>query len=142
MAEVLPVRLQLSRRRGFDLQAVSRALNGLPAVNVARPSKWGNPWRIGEQYTPDAEAAVRRFRAAVLGFRSNGAFCPPQAHPESHIGRIIADAPSALAGRNLACWCKPGAPCHADVLIELANPDEASADDDGRSPAGDRRGNQ
>lgn len=22
---------------------------------------------------------------------------------------------------NLACWCKPGAPCHADVLLEIAN---------------------
>jgi hypothetical protein len=26
-----------------------------------------------------------------------------------------------LAGHNLACWCKPGTPCHADVLIDLAN---------------------
>jgi hypothetical protein len=26
-----------------------------------------------------------------------------------------------LRGYNLACWCKPGTPCHADVLIELAN---------------------
>ena len=26
-----------------------------------------------------------------------------------------------LAGHNLACWCKPGTPCHADALIELAN---------------------
>ena len=27
----------------------------------------------------------------------------------------------ALAGKDLACWCKPGAPCHADVLLEWAN---------------------
>lgn len=26
-----------------------------------------------------------------------------------------------LAGRDLACWCKPGDPCHGDVLLELAN---------------------
>ena len=26
-----------------------------------------------------------------------------------------------LGGHNLACWCRPGTPCHADVLIELAN---------------------
>lgn len=38
-----PIRLQLSRRKGFNLQAASRAANGLDAVNVARPSKWGNP---------------------------------------------------------------------------------------------------
>lgn len=42
---IRPQRLQLSRRKGFRLQTASRALNGLPAVNVARPSKWGNPYR-------------------------------------------------------------------------------------------------
>jgi hypothetical protein len=26
-----------------------------------------------------------------------------------------------LKGYNLACWCRPGSPCHADVLLELAN---------------------
>jgi hypothetical protein len=26
-----------------------------------------------------------------------------------------------LAGKDLACWCKPDAPCHADVLLRLAN---------------------
>lgn len=26
-----------------------------------------------------------------------------------------------LRGMDLACWCKPGDPCHADVLLELAN---------------------
>lgn len=26
-----------------------------------------------------------------------------------------------LRGKNLACWCKPDAPCHADVLLELAS---------------------
>lgn len=41
-----PVRLQLSRRKGFDLQALSLATNGLPAVNVARPSKLGNPFTM------------------------------------------------------------------------------------------------
>lgn len=28
---------------------------------------------------------------------------------------------TALAGRDLACWCPLGVPCHADVLLELAN---------------------
>lgn len=41
-----PVRLQLSRKRGFDLQAHSLAINGLRAVNVARPSILGNPFTV------------------------------------------------------------------------------------------------
>lgn len=43
-----PVRLQLSRKKGFRLQEASRALNGLEAVNVARPSRWGNPFKVGK----------------------------------------------------------------------------------------------
>lgn len=40
----MPIRLVLSRRQGFNLQAASRAANGLEAVIVARPSRWGNPF--------------------------------------------------------------------------------------------------
>ncbi|TVR12287.1 MAG: DUF4326 domain-containing protein [Salinarimonadaceae bacterium] len=116
-----PVRIQLSRRRGFELQAASRALNGLPAVVVARPTRWGNPWRVGEAHAPSAAAAASRFRSAVLGRVLHGTLLSPNAHPESYIGRIIADAPRDLRGKILACWCAPGAPCHADALLELAN---------------------
>ena len=41
-----PARIVLSRRAGFDLQAVSQALDGLPAQSVARPGLWGNPFTI------------------------------------------------------------------------------------------------
>ena len=43
-----PLRMQLSRKRGFDLQAASHALNGLPAKRVTRPGPWGNPFTIEE----------------------------------------------------------------------------------------------
>ena len=116
-----PVRLTLSRRAGFDLQALSRATNGLQAVSVARPSMWGNPWAIGEPGIPDAKEAVRRFRCAVIGPVLDGRQCQPNAHPESTIGRLISHSGALLRGKNLACWCKPGEPCHADVLLEIAN---------------------
>lgn len=37
--------------------------------------------------------------------------------------RDIIKAPDLpeLSGRDLACWCPLGQPCHADVLIEAAN---------------------
>ena len=99
MAEI-PVRLQLSRRKGFDLQAMSRKTNGLEAVNVARPSKWGNPHKIGTCLIPDARAAVEVFAANLP----------------------MGDFAKELRGKNLACWCRPGEPCHADVLLRIANP--------------------
>lgn len=43
-----PVRLQLHRQRGFSLQALSEATNGLEVVNVARPGFWGNWACAGE----------------------------------------------------------------------------------------------
>ena len=40
----------------------------------------------------------------------------------SGTGTITVDAVRAeLRGRNLACWCKQGEPCHADVLLRVAN---------------------
>jgi hypothetical protein len=127
-----PVRLQLSRRRGFNLQALSRSINGRPAVWVARAGKavgkWGNPFRIGDPNVPDAPTAVRLHREwleSMLDIAS-------PAH--AAVTAALAD----MARRNLACWChlcarhrptgKPVgeichdcAPCHADTLLELAN---------------------
>ena len=42
-----PVRLQLSRRKGFNLQEWSREVNGLDAVKVDRTTMWGNRWKVG-----------------------------------------------------------------------------------------------
>ena len=39
-----PRRITLSREKGWNLQAVSMALNGRPAVKVDRSTKWGNPY--------------------------------------------------------------------------------------------------
>lgn len=111
----MPVRLRLSRRKGFNLQELSQATNRLPAVNVARPSKWGNPYRIEPAFEGDgvkfpevtAETAVALFRTRW-----------ERAADQWLSAR---EALEQLRGKNLACWCKPGAPCHADVLLDLAN---------------------
>lgn len=103
-----PARIQLSRRGGWRLPPNS--------VSVSRPGKWGNPFPVGKEgplgrVAPDQEGAVGFFRSML-------------ADPEL---RAAADYPSdeeiraSLKGRHLACWCKLGTPCHADVLIEVAN---------------------
>jgi Domain of unknown function (DUF4326) len=115
-----PVRLQLSRAQGFNLQKHSRAVNGLAAVNCARPGRWGNPFRIGMgRWMPgqddlaiaeDATHVVRLFRQWITYFVENDA--PGCAETRAAL--------EELRGKNLACWCGDG-PCHADVLLELAN---------------------
>jgi hypothetical protein len=133
---VKPIRIQLSRRAGFSLQITSLAINGLPAVNCARPTKWGNPFPAKGDYT--AKEATQRFADLLetggLGYL-NG----------ENIKRD-------LRGKNLACWCplwlcdKCGAAaftqaeskllnkhcgcggkyehnknCHAEILLKIAN---------------------
>ena len=34
---------------------------------------------------------------------------------------VYSEAVASLRGRDLACWCPLDQPCHADVLLELAN---------------------
>lgn len=110
-----PVRIQLSRKAGFRLQEASLAVNGLGAVKVDRSTRWGNPFVVGSRFRASELApwcVIFSAQQAVEMFRS---FCDHQ------IGtRFRADVVTELRGKNLACWCKDG-PCHADVLLEIAN---------------------
>lgn len=116
-----PVRLRLSRRAGFNLQALSVATNGLPAVNVARPGMWGNPFVIapttkpGQVFSGAAYGciAVPTIEDAVECFRE---MMKAGGEKADYLRSMLPD----LRGKNLACWCKES-PCHADVLLELAN---------------------
>lgn len=128
-----PVRLQLSRRKGFDLQSLSRATNSLEAVKIDRSTGFGNPFPIakGTKTTMGVTSQVYQvgtwegpamwFRdtkeeAAVLSVQ---AFSSWITHPPQE--QLLEKFKAALRGKNLACWCKPNDPCHADVLLELAN---------------------
>jgi len=96
-----PARLRLSRRKGFDLQHLSRETNGLRAVNVARPTRWGNPYRIAEF---GSKQAVALFAQSL----------------EREDGPISRTDLRFLRGKNLACWCAPDQLCHADILLAAA----------------------
>lgn len=115
-----PRRLQLSRQRGYNLQAASQALNGLPAKRVTRPGRWGNPFAIADiaaKYRLDPDAA----QAKAMGLCTQWlqGTLDPNLSPGPPPSRT--EIRAALGGHNLACWCRPDTPCHAEVLIELAN---------------------
>lgn len=124
-----PVRLQLSRKKGFNLQKLSLETNGLPAVNVARPSRWGNKFKVGEaariivdgtgvhsEGELTAEDCVALYREWIM-----------RAYDQWESTRQAID--EALRGKNLACYCPPGQACHASVLLELANKEAAGETD-------------
>ncbi|WP_322885005.1 DUF4326 domain-containing protein [Sinorhizobium medicae] len=112
-----PARLQLSRRRGFDLHAHSKTTNGLEVVHVGRPGPWGNPFVVGKH--GDAADCVDLYNALLAGLLRVGA--DPDIAALERTRRFVAENVDELHGKNLACWCKPGAPCHANVLLEVAN---------------------
>lgn len=111
-----PQRIRLSRRKGFDLQAASRALNGLAAVNCARPGPWGNPFVVGIDGT--REECVRLHAHLLNGMLA----LTTKTTPEEQQGyrEYLKANIGFLRGKNLACWCL-GDPCHADALLEVAN---------------------
>jgi hypothetical protein len=112
-----PVRIVLSRRAGFDLQAASQALNGLPAQSVARPGPWGNPFTIAQvmEEAGLGKDAAQAEAVARFGRWMLGEFEGPKPPPAREKIR------TELAGKNLACWCREGSPCHVDMLLRLAN---------------------
>lgn len=75
-------------------------------VYVGRPSRWGNPYARPSKDEEVTLGAVFAFRSDLVNW--------------NHDTRTRWLAP--LRGKDLACWCPLDQPCHADVLLELANP--------------------
>ena len=106
-AEIMPQRVQRRRTKGWRMPA--------GAVYVGRPSKWGNPFKVGERNPFGTITANNRHAFSIyLGFA-----------PQNE--RLVVAARAELRGKDLVCWCpvydKNGQPvkCHADVLLKIAN---------------------
>jgi hypothetical protein len=98
----MPVRIQRKRTKGWRMPENT--------VYVGRPTKWGNPWTVEDTYSP--ENCVDNYRLWV-------AHGLPITY-EKHRQLLFCDMVE-LRGKNLACWCRLDQPCHADVLLEVAN---------------------
>jgi hypothetical protein len=117
-----PVRLQLSRKAGFNLHDASLALNGLPAISVARPGKWGNPFKVGEDGT--AAECVDLYRCLLAGYVALTTKASTELQTKTRA--VVVACLDELRGKNLACWCRKDKPCHADVLLEIANREQVN----------------
>jgi len=107
----MPERIQLSRRKGWRMPENT--------VKVDRSTKWGNPFKVGEDGT--ARDCVDFYAILLQG----GLLLATEAEPELQIKSraVVRSCLHELRGKNLACWCRKDKPCHADVLLELANRD-------------------
>jgi Domain of unknown function (DUF4326) len=98
---MIPKRVQLSRKRGWRMPPNT--------IKVDRSTQWGNPFRIGPGPEDAASPSHAVFKFKCMTTRGiSGA---------QYRGKVQ----HLLKGKNLACWCPLDAPCHADVLLEIAN---------------------
>jgi hypothetical protein len=79
-------------------------------VYVGRPSKWGNMYKVGDSFPFDEDNKMTQAEAVSL-FEA-------EMQTKRTIGTLD-DYLSPLRGKDLACWCKVGTPCHADVLLKF-----------------------
>lgn len=102
-----PHRVQLSRKKGWRMPPNT--------VKVDRSTRFGNPFAIGcnpAEFSADLPTTCDSIEEAIRLFRVG------------FVETWLALIPSwldELRGKNLACWCPLDKPCHADVLLELAN---------------------
>ena len=109
-------RVQLSRKKGWRMPPNT--------VIVSRPSYWGNQWEVWRD--EDGQWTVSNDSEHTnVDSKTQGIALAVRLHAERErkllngyggASRIL-----ELRGKNLACWCKLDQPCHADVLLELAN---------------------
>lgn len=101
--EYRPKRIQRQRTKGWRMPPNT--------VYVGRPSKWGNNYRVGD-FDPDPDHHTERMDAKTAA---------------DYYAWALSISPGAerwaepLRGKDLVCWCPLDQPCHADVLLELAN---------------------
>lgn len=112
-----PKRIQRKRTKGWVMPE--------GAVYVGRPTRWGNPFVVNER------AAVTNNSLAVASFieivKGGSWFSEPLPWPAGMIPgdlTTVQEVRAQLRGKDLACWCPLDQPCHADVLLEIANAEE------------------
>lgn len=123
----MPERIRLSRQKGWRLPA--------DAVSVARPGRWGNPFKVGQRRMVFTElgwgpVSDREPGPILDGTIANVVLVETREQAVAMyrmwlVSVLASEWPldlSLLTGHDLACWCPlDGGPCHADVLLSIAN---------------------
>lgn len=105
-----PQRVQLRRTKGWRMPENT--------VKVDRSTSWGNPYRAGIYC--DQQHAVDCHRMLLMTGKPAKTAPWPELDPLTYAEYVKANI-GQLRGKNLGCWCRLDQPCHAEVLLELAN---------------------
>jgi hypothetical protein len=111
----MPKRIQRKRTKGWKMPE--------GAVYVGRPTIWGNPFKVGGYFAIGKMGMIWcQAREQQEGFTLIES--PIQAVDMfRHLRTMVTPyrTVAELRGKDLACWCPLDQPCHADVLLEIAN---------------------
>lgn len=115
----MPKRIQLRRAKGWRKPA--------GCVSVGRGTRWGNPFKLDGTI----DARYLRTKMASAQWRGIGSHTPganedavcefEDALNKGLLSFTIDDVKRELRGKDLACWCGAESPCHAQVLLAIAN---------------------
>jgi hypothetical protein len=133
----MPVRVQRKRTAGWRMPDAT--------IYVGRPTIWGNPFTVGDLFTNRTWAWNRPEPGAT---RPAGSYDHAAAFGDDAWTEIVAEVADRahavdlfrayitvenvgqwdpanirfqLGDSDLCCWCPLDKPCHADVLLEIAN---------------------
>lgn len=111
----MPERIQRKRAAGWKMPRNT--------VYVGRPSPFGNPFKACIHY--DHQHAVDLFQMCVRRFPVQGHDINRWRDAGGSTAALIGIASGVLLenlrGKNLACWCSLDQPCHAEILLKMAN---------------------
>jgi hypothetical protein len=107
-----PKRIQRRRAKGWRMPE--------NAVYVGRPTRYGNPFIVGRDGT--RERCVELYSFLAQGYLCLSSNARHDDQTRAH--RAMQAAKKYLRGKDLACWCPLNQPCHADVLLQIANQPE------------------
>lgn len=146
-----PQRIQLSHKKGFNLQEYSKSLNGLEAVKCDRNTKFGNPFiveydkniksylilkgnkefnlleilGIYDKKDKAIKKSIELFESLIKNNDEKNLILEFQHHSFTMINNYkyltTELIKKELKGKNLACWCKEGEACHCNILLRIAN---------------------
>lgn len=113
-----PQRIQRRRTKGWRMPENT--------VYVGRGTRYGNPWRENDLLQlRDTHGTKQHIRLIpedlVMFYRLSIDSLHRADSPNIKALPMAHEIREELAGKNLACWCPLDQPCHADVLLEIAN---------------------
>ena len=119
-----PHRIQRQRTKGYRMPENT--------VYVGQGTKWCNPWKItphedGRATVTDPISCTAFESVPAANAHATGSFRWQLLNHPNVLGFTETEARAELAGKNLACSCPLDQPCHADVLLEIANREEEPA---------------